>query len=133
METRPHRLAYAIIVGCFSVATLFHLADMVQFGWLPYRFAPLPMNLFWTSLTLLDPAVALALLARRRRLGLSLALAVMVVDVAANGYALHGLGYPQFAVALQLQTGFLGFLLGSIAFLWPASRGSASALRSPDT
>lgn len=115
---RPHA-AIVVYVACFSIATLNHAADVVRGGWLPYRFAPLPLNMFWTALTLLDPAVVLALLAGWRRVGLSLALAIMIVDVAANSYALYGLDYSGFSVSLQLQTAFLGFVVGTIAFLWP--------------
>lgn len=77
------------------------------------------MNVFWTALTVLDPAVVLALVFGWRRTGLALALAIMVADVAVNSYAFYGLGYSVFSSALQMQTAFGGFVLGSIAFLWP--------------
>lgn len=121
------RLAIGVYVAAFAAATLFHASDIVRGGWLPYRFAPLPLNMFWTSLTLLDPAVVVALLAGWRRSGLTLALLIMITDVAANSYALYGLGYPAFAISLQLQTAFLGFVVGSIAWLWPNKKPGAPA------
>jgi hypothetical protein len=44
----------------------------------------------------------------------------MVADVSANAFASFVLGIPGFAVALPLQAAFLGFVLGSLPFLWPA-------------
>ena len=116
------RVALGVYVACFSVATFNHAADLWQRGWLPYRFAPMPMNVFWTALTIVDPAVVLALLAGWRRTGLALALAIMVADVAVNSYALYGLGFAVFSPALQMQTAFGGFVLGSIWFLWPEKK-----------
>ncbi len=49
----------------------------------------------------------------------------MTLDVAANSYALLGLGIPSFAGPLVMQTAFFGFVVGSIAFLWPKRRTSA--------
>lgn len=57
------------------------------------------------------------------RAGLALAAIIMVCDVAANSYAFFVLGIEGFAVALPLQAAFLGFVLGSIGFLWPAPEG----------
>ncbi len=45
----------------------------------------------------------------------------MVLDVLANGYAWIVLRRPEFGDSLPLQMTFLGFILGSIGFLWPKS------------
>jgi hypothetical protein len=121
-SSRSETIVLAIYVACFAVATAFHASDLIRWGWLPYTFAPAPLNLFWTLLTVADPAVILLLLAGWRRTGLALALAILVLDVAANGYALFGLGYQQFAMSLPLQAAALGFILGSIGFLWTSPR-----------
>lgn len=113
------RLALGVYVACFSVGTYTHLLAVRHHGWRPHPFAPDAMNVFWTALTVLDPAVVLALLSGWRRSGLSLALAIMVADVAVNSYAHYGLGISGFEAALQMQTAFAGFVLGSITFLWP--------------
>ncbi len=43
----------------------------------------------------------------------------MVTDVAINVTATWLLGASDFGGALLLQAAFLGFILGSIGFLWP--------------
>ena len=112
------RIALAVYVGCFAIGAVNHGRDFVALGWRPYAFAPLALEAFWTSLLLLDIGVVILLLLGRRRLGLTLAAAVMLVDVAANTYATDALGYD-LGSALQLQTLFLGFVLGSLPWLWP--------------
>ena len=76
---------------------------------------------YWTSLTVFDPlAVFLLIFAPRK--GLLLALVIMLSDVAINS----GVTYTDLPPAspyavdygVQLQTAFLGFVLGSIPFLW---------------
>jgi hypothetical protein len=112
------KIVLALYVLCFTTAAAFHAIDLIRWGWLPYTFAPAILNWFWALLTVADPLAVLLLLTGRRRMGLCFALVVMILDVAANGYAFFGLGYREFAVALQLQAAFLGFILGSIGFLW---------------
>lgn len=109
----------AVYLAAFAIATASHASDLVRWGFLPYDFAPRPLNAFWTSLALLDPLVIGLLVSGRRRLGLALAASVMAADVAANSYALFTLGYGEFARSLGFQSMFLGFVLGSLPFLWP--------------
>ena len=113
------RIALAVYVLCFSIGTYTHLVTVWHHGWLPHPSAPIAMNIFWTALTVLDPAVVLALLSGWRRTGLALALGIMVADVAVNSFAFYGLGMSGFSAALQMQTAYGGFVLGSIAVLWP--------------
>lgn len=68
-----------------------------------------------------------ALIAGWRRTGLALAAAIMIADVGINSFAAHRFGWPVGA-ALLLQSAFLGFVLGSIAFLWP-DKAKPGALR----
>ena len=70
--------ALTVYLAAFGIATARHASDILRKGWLPYDFAPQPLNVFWTSLTFLDPLVIILLVAGRRRLGLVLAAAVMV-------------------------------------------------------
>lgn len=79
------------------------------------------MEAFWTSLILLDAVVVTLLLAGWRRSGLLAALVVMACDVSANSYALFVMHIRIFAGPLVMQTAFFGFVVGSIAFLWPKS------------
>lgn len=123
--TLAQACALAVYLAAFGIAAAFHARDVAR-RWeqtgglsLPYDFAPLPLNLFWTSLTLLDPLVIGLLVAGRRRLGLLLAAGVMTADVAVNSYAVFALDYAGFARSLPVQSAFLGFVLGSLPFLWP--------------
>lgn len=112
------RVALGVIVAGFAIGCFTHAMDFWWFGWAPYRFGPPVLNAFWNSLVLLDAVVIVLLVKGWRRAGLVLALAVMLGDVAANSYAWGRLGLSEFAPALVAQTGFLGFLLGSVGFLW---------------
>jgi hypothetical protein len=103
-------------IAGFAIGTATHLLELLRFGFLPYRFAPAPFNLFWTALVLIDPLVVLLLLTFRRA-GLVLGAATMLADVAANSYTVYGLGHSELYGPLQMQTLFLGFVLGSFAFL----------------
>lgn len=117
--TLAQAAALTLYLAAFAIAAAFHAWDLVRWGFLPYDFAPRPLNVFWTSLTLLDPLVIVLLATGRRRLGLGLAAAVMAADVAANGYAFFGLGFAEFGRSLMVQSAFFGFVLGSLPFLWP--------------
>jgi hypothetical protein len=110
--------ALAVYLLCFGYGALTHAYDFVRYGWWPYRFGPPAANLFWNALLLLDAAVVALLLLGRRRVGLALALVVIAADVAINFYAWRVLGFDGFAVAVPVQALVLGFVLGSIAFLW---------------
>lgn len=110
------KAALVIVALCFAIGAATHLRDFVLGGWLPYRFAPLPMNWFWSLLLPLDLAVVSLLAWRKVRPALWLGLAIMVADVAVNAYALAGLGFPAFAYSLPLQAAFLGYLIGVMPF-----------------
>ncbi|MFD5190441.1 hypothetical protein ACFWMU_20215 [Streptomyces sp. NPDC058357] len=73
-----------------AVGTVSHLADLLRDGPRPYDWAPDRLNLYWTSLTVLDSLAALLLL-RGRRAGVDLMCAIMVTDLAANWYAAYGI------------------------------------------
>ncbi len=107
---------------CFAQGIIAHILDVARRGWpFYYYLGPLFIRIFWTALILLDPVVILLLL-RYRRAGLVLAAAVMLLDVAANSYAAFALHDNGFALALPLQCAFLGYILGSLPFLWPTRR-----------
>jgi hypothetical protein len=99
----PVRVVFAL---CLAAASIVHINDLWQHGWLPYRFAPLPLNFYWTMLAFLDAIAALLLLARPGA-GLALALLVIVSDVGLNLFARLWLGLHLRTVALSLQVLFL--------------------------
>ncbi|MCP5397526.1 MAG: hypothetical protein H6918_12520 [Sphingomonadaceae bacterium] len=112
-----HKAAPALVAFCFAVGASAHARDILLGGWLPYHFAPLPMNWFWTLLLPLDLAVVGLIVLRKVAAALWLGLAIMIADVSVNAYALVGLGFPAFAYSLPLQAAFLGYLLGAMPFL----------------
>lgn len=118
------RIALGIYIACFAIGTVTHARDFWVLGLRPYEGAPILLEAFWSSLVVLDAAAAALLVFGKRRAGLTLAAIIMVCDVAANSYAFFVLGIEGFAVALPLQAAFLGFVLGSIGFLWPAPEGT---------
>ena len=70
------------LVG-FLGATANHLIDIRSQGLLPYKFAPIYLNFFWTSLVIIDPLAAILLLIRVR-IGLYFSIVVILVDLAVN-------------------------------------------------
>lgn len=113
------RFALAIYILCFGYGALTHAADFVRSGWWPYDHGAPLANMFWNLLVALDASVVALLLLGWRRAGLTLALLVMTADVAINSYASLALGLNGFRMAIPVQAAVLGFVLGSIAFLWP--------------
>ena len=92
----------------FLIGTTTHALDLIQLGWLPYDFRPLPFNIYWTSLTFLDPLAAV-LIWVRERWGIALGAAIMASNLLVNGYTL-AIGYDAFLVPLLLQGAFAGFV-----------------------
>lgn len=92
----------------FVIGTITHALDLYHLGWLPYDFRPLPWNIYWTSLTLLDPLAAILIWARERW-GVWLGLAIMASNVLVNGYT-YLIGYEEFFFSLILQSLFAAFV-----------------------
>jgi hypothetical protein len=102
---------------CLAAGGSTHVVDIIRGGLLPYNFVPFPINLFWTSLAVLDFSAVL-LLWKRRNFGVLLMIAIMCADVSINSYASYGLKIPFDSFApLQAQSLFLGFVLGVSGFL----------------
>lgn len=112
------QLTLAVYVFAFLIGTSTHIIAIVRGWWLPHH--PI-VNAYWGSLTVLDP-LAIILLIRSPQRGLVLSAMIMVSDVAMNSFASLMYFHPgeEYAAsyALQLQTAFLGFVLGSAPFLW---------------
>ena len=113
---------------CLLGAGLNHVRDVWQRGWLPYTFAPMPVNVFWTALTFLD-VLAAALLLWRPRAGVVLAVTIMLSDVVVNSYGKYGLGFGGGwnDLPLQGQTWFLGFVLGAAPLVWWSAKPEVGA------
>ncbi|MBZ6379908.1 hypothetical protein B5C34_13845 [Pacificimonas flava] len=95
-----------------AAGTITRWADLAQHGLLPYAAAPLWMNVYWTSLAILDP-LSILLLWIRPRIGAVLMIAILATDVPLNIYAnLVLFDRPLAQVWLILQ---LVYLVGMIA------------------
>ena len=116
----PWRTAHVfrvIMIGAFSVGTCTHLENMWRAGLVLLPSQPLAFNVYWTSLTLLDPLAAF-LLVTRPRAGLILGGAIMVSDVAINACAFPPRGAIQLEWAFWLQASFAAFLLSVSPSCW---------------
>ncbi|GAA3720288.1 hypothetical protein GCM10022268_30710 [Sphingomonas cynarae] len=119
------RSALAVYITGFGIGAFNHARDFLAWGWRPYNWGPPLLEVFWTSLFVMDVAVV-ALIARGwRRPALSLAAGIMITDVGVNTFAWRILHIDAFATAVPLQTAFLGFVLGSMPFLWNARASPA--------
>jgi len=87
MNRAAVRLVVAVWAAGLLVGTVTHTVDLLTGGPFAHRdFAPAWLDLYWSSLALVDPPAAVLLL-RGRRAGVDLVLAVLATDLAANAYA----------------------------------------------
>ncbi|MCP1340380.1 hypothetical protein NJR55_12345 [Idiomarina sp. M1R2S28] len=101
---------YALSFG-LSVGFLTHLYDFISFGFLPYSFAPLWINVYWTLLFFLD-FIAIVFLFYRPNVGLYLTLLIMLSNVFINSYAYYSIKVVSSSFPLQFQSFFLGVVFG---------------------
>ena len=112
----------AIYVFAFTVGTISHVVDILRSGFLPHNRYHWSLNLFWTSLTFLDP-LAIVLLLLRAKAGILLAGLIMFLDVAVNLAAgVHEyLATGRFRMwGLYTQVPFAVFILATASSLWSA-------------
>jgi len=77
-----------MLVGVFGYGTAVHMMQLAVSGGRPYQGNPWWLVVFFVSLTVFDPAVAVGL-ARRRRWAVWSAAVLLVLDAIANGYAVY--------------------------------------------
>lgn len=106
----------AIYATCLVGATATHLNYELRYGLtlggLEFLGYPLPVRLYWASLTLLDPLAAVLLFVLPRA-GLILCVAIIVTDVLNNGWVFYQFA-SRSALNLGLQVAFLVFVLITI-------------------
>ena len=108
------RVLYAL---CLAGAAWNHLRIALDHGlWWDYGGIPLFYQIFWTSLTFIDPLAVLLLLVRPRA-GLILTAAIIVTDVLVNTSATFIIGPDWQALGAQML--FLAFVLATIGRAWP--------------
>lgn len=120
----PDCVMLIIFIVAFAVATYNHVNDIVKGGMFPYTKGETPniLNLYWTSLTLLDP-LAIFVLVLNIRIGYIVALCIMLTNVPINLYASVNYGLLPFYENYMLlaQFAFLVFLLSTIRRVWRLS------------
>jgi hypothetical protein len=100
--SRTARLMMVVLVAGLAVGTSTHLENFMRAGFRPRPDLPLACNLFWSSLTVIDPLVAFLLLARPRA-GVWVVVALVALDLCVN-IAVLGFTTP---VLAQLGYGLL--------------------------
>jgi hypothetical protein len=76
-------VVFAIYIFGFAYGTRNHIIDIQQDGLLGYTYVPLPINIYWTLLTFLDP-LAIILLLFFPFPGMALSVLIMITDLAVN-------------------------------------------------
>lgn len=107
----------------FVIGMITHSLDLYHGGWLPYEFRPLPFNIYWTSLTFLDP-LAVILIWARERWGVVLGVGIMASNVLVNGYTSFNTGYDEFYLSLAMQSAFAAFVFFAVWGHWNTSQNS---------
>lgn len=77
------RVIFAIYISGFLFGTRNHIVDTINDGLFGYRYVPLPLNIYWTLLTILDP-LAIILLLFSPFSGMALSVGIMASDIAVN-------------------------------------------------
>jgi hypothetical protein len=117
------KVALVVYVLAFAFGTCVHVTILMGlWGPAPHPLAHHPLiHAYADSLTLLDPLV-IFLLFRFPRAGLLLASAIILSDVGMHAFEtyMYVAAAGPYAVGIdgQLQTAFLGFVLGTAPFLW---------------
>ena len=115
--TRTARCFLAIVACGFAIGGVNHALDIARGGFLPYGAVPMSVNAFWTALCPLDLAVV-ALAWTRPRTAVALGLAILLADVATNSWLAYFSGlHVRSLEPLQVQSAFLGFVLGGAPFV----------------
>lgn len=110
--------ACTIAAGLLLVGAVAHVADLLHHGLRAYDWAPRWLNLYWSSLALLDLLAAALLISGKRR-GTDLVCIIVATDLAANWYAIYGIQHNSLAdqPGLQRLVVFTAFVLGTAPFV----------------
>jgi hypothetical protein len=85
------RAVWSIWIAAFALGTSTHLWWVLHAGFMLNPEAPLWANLYWTSLTVLDPLAILLIVLGRARAAIVLALSIMISNLIMNSWASFGL------------------------------------------
>ena len=120
MHDRRSFILRVILALCMLAGTSTHAMTLWTHGlWWDYGGVPLFTQVYWTSLTFLDPLAALLLFVRPRT-GLVMTAAIISSDVAHNLWFIHhyDIGF-NWGVALQCV--FLIFVAATFRRVWRSS------------
>jgi hypothetical protein len=114
------RVIFAIYIFGFSYGTTNHITDIYRDGLLGYTYVPLPINIYWTLLTILDP-LAIVLLLFFPFGGMILSVWIMATDLAVNisvtlYYYLQRDSFSDGRLFLQIAFGLFVFV--TVPFAW---------------
>jgi hypothetical protein len=117
------KVLFAVYALCFLWGTKNHIVDLRHGGFLPYTYAPLPFNIYWTALTVLDPLTVLLFFVRPYA-GMVLAVSIMGSDIAVNLYAHYVLFHKSTVLDATLlsQIAFALFLFATVPMAWKRLR-----------
>ncbi len=127
-----YRLLIVFYAICLITAGLGHALDIWRGGWMPYIQAPPAMNLYWTLLAIFD-MLAAGLLFLRLRVGLMFVLIIMTSDVLINSYGTYRLHVLEGGWSLQLQSLFLGLVIGAMPNLWSTGNKKCTLMKRQPT
>jgi hypothetical protein len=84
----PKQLIIFLLIYAFSLSGAFynHVSDIIKFGFLPYHQVPLWLNIYWTSLTFIEP-IAIIAIVLKKNIGIYLCMAIIVSDVIINFFS----------------------------------------------
>ena len=117
-SARALRVIQIMWVIGFLVGTTTHTADLIVGGLNAYSAFPLGVQLFWVTLTILDPVTA-ALIIFRRRSGIVLGSAVMIADLTVNWTVFVTVGgLSSFGVITQSLFAALIFVTARALWTW---------------
>jgi hypothetical protein len=121
------KVIFAIYIFGFSYGTTNHLIDIQRDGLLGYNYVPLPINIYWTLLTILDP-LAIILLLFFPFLGMALSVLIMATDLAVNisvtlYYYMQTSNFSDGGLFLQIAFGL--FLFVTVPFTWKRIKSSS--------
>lgn len=116
---KKSKIVLTIYIMSFLIATSTHIYDIIKNGFLPYIKGPLWANIYWTSLTFLDPLSTILLIVNVR-IGLISYALIIISDVIINLYftvKFQGL-YGLVNIYMICQSLFLIFLIWTIKLIW---------------
>jgi hypothetical protein len=119
------KIIFAIYIFGFSYGTINHVIDIHRDGLLGYDYVPLVINIYWTTLTLLDP-LAIILLLFFPLPGMILSVLIMITDLAVNISVTLYYYFQTNALSdgrLFLQVIFGLFVFSTVPFAWKRIAG----------